>query len=255
MLRDWLYRVYEIQQRLIAPKLRSAQDLYAEVLAKYVDQKTTWLDIGCGHQVFPDWLGEQEKRLLAATGRIVGLDLDLPSLLAHRGIREKLMASSENMPFGDGVFSLVTANMVVEHIENPAAALKEIHRVLQGGGLFVFHTPNLRHYKTFLASFLPSGSVKNRLIYLLEARKEEDAFPTHYRLNTSADIRSQAIAREFEVAELIQVNTVPVTQLLGPLATVELLLVRLLDRPALRDRRSNLICVLRKPDICGANHG
>lgn len=241
------YQIYGAQQRLIAPKLRNAQDRYAETVANHVSSETAWLDIGCGHQVFPDWLAEQERKLLATARRVVGLDMDLPSLLAHRGIRQKLMAASEHMPFPDGTFSLVTANMVVEHIENPGAALREILRILREDGVFIFHTPNLRHYKSFLNSLLPSGGLKNRLIYLLESRKEEDAFPTFYRLNTSDEIRAQASKRGFEIVDLLQTNTVPLTQALGPVAAVELILIRLLDLDAFRDRRSNLICVLRKP--------
>jgi len=81
--------------------------------------------------------------------RVVGLDMDLPSLLAHRGHPAKADGEfPKTCRFPDGTFSLVTANMVVEHIENPgAAASGDSPHIARMEEFFVFHTPNLRHYK------------------------------------------------------------------------------------------------------------
>ncbi|MEP1125620.1 MAG: class I SAM-dependent methyltransferase [Ilumatobacter sp.] len=50
-----------------------------------------------------------------------------------------------------GSFDVVVALHVVEHLDDPAAAIAEIHRILRPGGLWLFATPNpgytLRRYK------------------------------------------------------------------------------------------------------------
>jgi len=45
------------------------------------------------------------------------------------------------MPYGDASFDVVIANHVLEHVDKPAAALSEIHRVLGTGGIAILQTP------------------------------------------------------------------------------------------------------------------
>jgi ubiquinone/menaquinone biosynthesis C-methylase UbiE len=51
---------------------------------------------------------------------------------------------------------LVTANMVVEHAEDPAALFAEVDRVLRPGGSFLVHT-NSSGYTTRLTKLIPEG--------------------------------------------------------------------------------------------------
>jgi SAM-dependent methyltransferase len=46
-----------------------------------------------------------------------------------------------HMDFADGTFDLVIANHVLEHVDDDARALSEIHRVLRSGGLAILQTP------------------------------------------------------------------------------------------------------------------
>ena len=109
----------------------------------------------------------------------------------------------------------------------------------------MFHTPNVKSLMIGTASILPQ-SVKNFLAARLEGRKEEDVFPTCYRMNTFADARRCADAAGFRVHELQSVSTSAITALLGPVAIVELLYLRILESPHLAGFRSNLIAVLKK---------
>lgn len=47
---------------------------------------------------------------------------------------------AENLPFDDDRFDLVHASSVIEHVQNPAAAFREAHRVLKKGGVYWFFT-------------------------------------------------------------------------------------------------------------------
>src|SRR4030095_86368 len=119
-----------------------SQTLYEKVLHSHVTPETKWLDLGCGHHVLPVWREEEERRLVAGCGMLVGMDYDLPSLKKHRSISLRVRGNINRLPFPDSFFDLVTANMVVEHLADPVEQFCEINRVLKPGGRFLFHTPN-----------------------------------------------------------------------------------------------------------------
>jgi ubiquinone/menaquinone biosynthesis C-methylase UbiE len=51
--------------------------------------------------------------------------------------------NQEKLPYPDGVFDVITATEVIEHLENYRNVLRELHRVLKPGGLCVLTTPNI----------------------------------------------------------------------------------------------------------------
>ncbi|TMQ13401.1 MAG: class I SAM-dependent methyltransferase [Deltaproteobacteria bacterium] len=166
------------------PRVRKySHDLYEHVLESGVRGDTEWLDLGCGHQILPLWRAEQEKRLVERCRSVVGIDADRPSLSKHRSIKLRVAGNIGRLPWRDESFTLVTANMVVEHLDAPGAQFAEIARVLKPGGVFIMHTPNRRGYSTIAARLIPER-IKKRLVYLLEQREAADVFRTFYRANT-----------------------------------------------------------------------
>jgi SAM-dependent methyltransferase len=155
------------------------------------------------------------------------------------------MAPAETLPFADGSFDLVSANMVVEHVADPRRMLAEIHRVLRPGGAFAFHTSSRLHWPLWLAARVPDR-LKLALTEYLEDRRAADVFPTHYRLNDDRAVRTLAAAAGFRLERLDYVSTSAVSVMLGPLVLVELFWIRLLRLRALARLRSNLLVVLRK---------
>ncbi len=96
------------------------------------------LDVGCGS----GWA----SRLLAgqaSDGRVVGIDIsdemiqlarDSSSLFSNVEFR---IASAEELPFKDDEFTHAFSMESLYYYTNMIAALREIHRVLKSGGLFV----------------------------------------------------------------------------------------------------------------------
>lgn len=66
-------------------------------------------------------------------------------------------SKAENLPFNDSYFDLVICNNVLDHTHNPYEILKEIRRVLQQGGLFLFAVD------TFSVSGLVSRKIGKRI--------------------------------------------------------------------------------------------
>ncbi len=256
-MRDTLFRFYTSAQRRLVPGLQNSQAAYRKLLTACVNPNTTWLDLGCGHELFPQWLPSAEQDQAAIVARckiVVGIDYDILSLQKHEAIPRKVRGNVERLPFRDGSFDLVTANVVVEHIEDPRALLQEVHRVLRPGGIFLFHTPNLFSYATLVADLIP-GPIKLKLIQFLQNRKEEDVFPTFYRMNTLAKVRKLVQATGFRLAEFQYVESSAQMVMLGPLVVAELLWIRLLRLPRLQSLRTNIIAVLEREAARGHTGG
>ena len=239
------HSLYRSLKPLLTPQLKHSQYVYKEKLESYTKPGVRWLDAGCGHGVFPDWMKERGASLVARSAVTVGIDCDCPSLWENRVVHHRVAGNLEDLPFPDDSFDLVTANMVVEHISNPERTGLSVNRVLKPGGLFIFHTPNYWNYQTILASLIPQG-LKYKLIRFLENREEKDAFPTHYRVNSVRAIRRVAKRTGFAVRELDLVSCTPETFALGPVVILELLLIWIAEFRLFRQWRSNLVVVFEK---------
>jgi SAM-dependent methyltransferase len=90
------------------------------------------LDVGCGTG---RWLRRYLQRNLVPVG--VDATQGMLQLAAASGLECQLVVGcAQNLPFGDGIFDLVSAVTVIQHI-NPVEqgdTLKEMARVLQPGG-------------------------------------------------------------------------------------------------------------------------
>jgi ubiquinone/menaquinone biosynthesis C-methylase UbiE len=247
-LRPAFEKFYARTRDLLAPGLKSSQWAYRELLYANVTSETEWLDLGCGHQLFPKWMPgwENDQQVLASRSRsFVGIDYDLRSLLEHRGLTKKVRGDIEKLPFKDDSFDLVTANVVLEHVKEPMAMLRELRRILRPGGKFIFHTPNVLGYTTTIARLLPDA-IKLKMVPYLQARPEADVFPTFYRFNSPATVKVLADESGFFIAKLGAVETSAQMVMLGPAVVFELMLIRALRFKRLENLRTNLVAILQK---------
>lgn len=244
-MRRKLYQVYSKLRGVIAPTLKPSQAIYEEVLKRHVTQGIKWADLGCGHQVLPFWREEEEQQLVSQCGLIVGLDYDLPSLKKHRSISLKLKGDICTLPFKDDSFDLVTANMVVEHLAHPEIQFREITRILKPGGVFLFHTPNAFGYPSLMNRLVPN-KLRGKLVFLLDGRREEDVFKTHYRANTHEQISELARMNGLEMSEIRMTLTDAVFAMVLPIAIFELAYIRLLMKSRFAKWRPDIITALKK---------
>jgi SAM-dependent methyltransferase len=248
-----LYRIYWRLEGLLAPGLRYAQDAYEGRLGEAIPRGCRWLDLGCGHQLLPEWRRATEATLVQRAGMLVGLDPEREALRQHRTIALRIAGDATALPFADAAFDRVTANMVVEHLPDPRRQFAEIRRILRPGGRFIFHTPNREGHYVRLARLVPEA-VKSLGVWLLEGRRPADRFPTYYRANSEGDIVSSAVAAGLRLVEIEFVASTALFAVVAPLAILELLWIRLTQRRFPR-LRSNLVVVLERPVDAVANEG
>lgn len=104
------------------------------------------LEIGCGRGELSAWLANSLPR----AGRHVAADF---SITAMQRAREVLrvqdahdvscsIADIQALPFHHDSFDLVVSCETVEHLPDPARAVRELSRVLRHGGRLVLTTPN-----------------------------------------------------------------------------------------------------------------
>ncbi len=99
------------------------------------DRQARILDVGCGTGA--------NLEMLARFGEAEGVDISADALaFCHaRGIERVRQGAAEQLPFEDGSFDLVTALDVVEHLDDDAAGLSEMRRVLRPDGRALLFVP------------------------------------------------------------------------------------------------------------------
>lgn len=244
-MKKYLNKSYGFLKELIVDELRYSQDIFEEILDAAVNEKSVWLDLGCGHQLLSSWRLEQEENLIGKPKQIIGLDYDCSSLQKHRTINQKVQGTIDELPFPNNYFNLVTANMVVEHLDCPKIQFSEINRVLAENGLFVFHTVNEKSHFVRLRKLI-SGRTAKKLAAFLEDRVSDDVFAVHYKANSREEVEKLALETGFKVDRIKMISSDAVFGLVPPLSILELIWLRILMRKSLENLRTNMIIILRK---------
>ena len=93
------------------------------------------LDVGCGTGA--------NLEMLAGFGAAEGVDVSDAALAfcRARGLTKVRLGAAERLPYEDNSFDLVTALDVVEHLDDDAAGLSEMRRVLRPGGRALLFVP------------------------------------------------------------------------------------------------------------------
>ena len=232
----------------IIPHVEYHQHRYARALGEVTRgfDRPRWLDIGAGTRLHGGWEGESQEVLAERAKYIIGCDFVVEHLRENPLLTGAVGADAGALPFADGSFEIVSANMVLEHLDRPERVFAEVYRVLAPGGRFVFVTPNSEHPVVVFFSLLPRR-FRSWVGAKIEGREEEHVFPTHYRANSSQRVRSLAAEAGLETDLAEAFPSFPMT-LRKPLPffLAESMMIAA-SRGPLRRFTSNLLGVLRKP--------
>jgi 2-polyprenyl-6-hydroxyphenyl methylase / 3-demethylubiquinone-9 3-methyltransferase len=134
---------------LLRAESRTRNSWVISEIKKAFVEEVKILDIGCGAGFLTNDLGLHGFH-------VTGLDASAQSLEVARrhdstGSVEYRERDACRLDFESGTFNVVCAMDFLEHVENPDQVARESARVLQPGGLFLFHTFN-RNFLSWLVA-------------------------------------------------------------------------------------------------------
>lgn len=227
----------------------TSQSAYETHLRSIGTDGVSWLDAGCGRHPLPPWSIHIGESIIAHASIAVGSDREFASLKDNRTLHLRVQAELSALPFRTQSFSLVTLNMVVEHLPDPKEVFQEVARVTAEDGALLIHTPNRDAWDTVIARFLPQ-TIKNRLVRFLEQRSDQDIFPAVYRANRIRELRGllEPCGLELETASTVVTppRFIPIPLLFLPLTLLAILETKLLRLRVFERFRHNIVAVFRK---------
>jgi SAM-dependent methyltransferase len=145
---------------------------------------------------------------LDGVGRLVGIDISPLQLERNEALDERVCGDLETYRFPPDSFDLVVIWDVLEHLDDPVAALDHLVAAARPGALLVIAVPNLQSVKGLVAKLTPqwvhAAAVKRAYPYWPTDEEDVGPFPTKLRRSiTAGRLRSYAESRDLEVRELV----------------------------------------------------
>ncbi len=215
-------------------------ELFRSAILENIDASSIVLDIGAGAGIV------KSMNFRGIAKKVCGIDLD-ERVIENPYLDEGHIGRGENVPYSDDEFDVVFSDNVLEHLAEPAKVFAEIRRVLKPGGVFLFKTPNSRHYMPLIARCTPQSF--HRFINKRRGREEVDTFPTLYRANSVRTIQRLAQETGLEVRRVDVVEGRPeYTRIAWPIYLLGLVYERLVNSSEVMSNwRILLVGVLGKP--------
>ncbi len=146
------------------------------------------LDIGAGEGIGRMILPQQV--IASSCDELWGVEPDEGIKRTDGVFKNYQHAMMETADLPEDYFDIAYAYMVMEHVADPVAFLKAVKRCLKPGGVFLFVTPNGKHYFTILANMLKTLRIDEFTLRVIRRKSllEDYHYPVTYRFNTPRQI-------------------------------------------------------------------
>ena len=217
-------------------------DRYEALIADLVTDGSSWLDVGCGRDIFP-FNKALAKQLSERCGRLVGVD-PAPTLAENEFVHERVHCLFDEYE-ADRPYDLLTLRMVAEHVEHPERVVAALDKAAKPGTLVVIYTVNRWSPVPLVTSLVPFSLHQpvKRILWRTEAK---DTFPTCFRMNTRKALAGQLGASGFQEVGFWYLDDCRTFARFRPLLFAELSLRRVLGAVGMRYPENCLLGVYRK---------
>jgi 2-polyprenyl-3-methyl-5-hydroxy-6-metoxy-1,4-benzoquinol methylase len=206
-----------------------------ELLGKYAQEAghgAEVLEAGCGrfkHFDYPDSMV------------IHGLDISEDQLRQNSFAHEKYLGDVQTYQL-EKEFDVVVSIFVLEHLEDPEAALRNMLKWTKPGGMLILAVPNALSLKGLVTKYTPFWF--HHFFYKFVYRREYSIFPTTMKFS----IAPRALYRFFSSHEIVleEYSKERLSQPFHFFYTIILLLLRVLSLGKWHPERSNFQLVVRK---------
>lgn len=214
----------ELQQRYNFEKTSDRRIVFTRLVLDEIAGRAApvrVLDIGCGSGMgrSPDFIWAIREQV----DELWGVEPDT-GVLIEEGLFDRVERDSlEEAALPEDYFDVAFAYMVVEHIPDPVAFCSALSKTLKPGGVFVFITPNGRHYFTRLASLAHRLHVDEFTLRLLRGAHAKHGYhhAIAYQFNRTADIDAALVGLNFDRPEYAYIERLgPAPYLRGALRPV-----------------------------------
>jgi len=162
----------------------SPEDYYQAAIITILKKNDTWLDIGCGRDIFPD-NHRLAKVLTARTKETVGVDPS-SNVLDNQFIHRSYQGFTDSVK-EENYYNLVTLRMVAEHVADPDELVSQIDRVSTNDAHVIVYTIYRWSPIPIITKLTPfwTHHIFKRIFWNTE---ERDTFPVEYKMNTKSQL-------------------------------------------------------------------
>lgn len=217
-------------------------DVYEGLIADLVTEGCTWLDVGCGRDIFP-FNKALARQLADKCGLLVGVD-PAPTLAENEFVHERVHCMFDEFE-SEREFDLVTLRMVAEHVEYPEAVMKSLDKCTRSGGLVVIYTVN-KFSPVPLATALVPFALHQPVKRVLWRTDKKDTFPTQFKMNTRKELREQFAGFGFSEVGFDYIDDCRTFARFRPLSFIELFSRKVFRAVGLKYPETCLLGVYRK---------
>lgn len=220
------------------PHFKTGGDFFRKYLKNYINNESIILDAGCGD----NGMISEFKSLPKS---IIGIDINENLLSKNNIVNKKIISSLEHIPLESNSIDIVISEFVLEHLQNPILAFKEIFRVLKPKGTFIFITPNVINPVMTLSNILPYEW--HKLLRKILLKKQEEPHPTYYKANTYRKLIKLCKNSGFNEFQILRAGNPEYLGFCKPLVLPAILFEKLIDNNFLNIFKMYLIgCFIKK---------
>ncbi|MDN5743995.1 MAG: class I SAM-dependent methyltransferase [Nocardioidaceae bacterium] len=171
--------------------------VFSAVIHALLPQTEVVVDVGCGRGGTVQHLDGTDPLDFRGQGRhVIGIDVD-PVGTEHPALNEFRLIENERWPLEDNSVDLAVSDWTLEHVTAPEVFVRELARTLRPGGVIVARTVNRNSVTAWGARMVPNRHHARVVGRMQPGRREEDVFPTAYRMNNRKALAA-LLDREFE---------------------------------------------------------